>query len=128
MGQNQSDPEVFIYTSDGSTFGPFQEYIMNGPRYSISGLKNWHMVSEQKLYINGQQKHVFVDEWPDSDDIWVSSDGNTFAWLTWNSLRFSDGKSYDYPLHVDYCWVNDHYQIIWICLEENSFVRYSRDF
>jgi len=126
--ETESNPEVFVVTADNKVFGPYSEQLMDGPVYSVSGKSNWHMVYEKKLIVNGVQVVDFGEQYVNASQIWVSSDGKQIAWSTWDKLVFNNGKSYDYPLHINYCLENGKYKLVWIGFDGKSFIKYKCDF
>jgi hypothetical protein len=126
--ETESNPDYFIVTADNKVFGPYTEQLMEGPMYSVSAKTNWHMVYDKKLIVNGVQVVDFGDEYVNPSQIWVSSDGKQIAWSTWDKLVFHNGKSYDYPLHINYCVENGKYWLVWIAFDGKSFIKYKCDF
>lgn len=124
-------PEITLYFSDGTKFGPYSDSQANSSNaiFSTTGGKNWHMVYDHKLFINGIFRHDFgQEEWISAYEVWVSSDGKNFAWKTYEKIYFSNGRSYDFPLLVGSCIQNGINQLHWVSLENNTFIKHTVPF
>jgi hypothetical protein len=120
-------PSISIYLNNGTTFGPYLKEIVRSDdaQFCKTGGDNWMIIVENKLLINGKEVLDFKDNWVSINNIWISEDGNRYAYKTYDKLIFSDGKSYDYPLVLEFCKKEN--ELVWIILEHNSsFVKYSR--
>lgn len=124
----ESNPNVFVVTADNKTFGPYAEQMMDGPQYGVSSKTNWYMVYDKKLIVNGIQMVDLEEQYVNSSQIWISTDGKQIAWATWDKLVFMNGNSYEYPLHIHYCLEGNKYKLVWICFDGKSFIKYKCDF
>lgn len=120
-------PSISVYLNNGAMFGPYLKEIVRSDNadFCKTGGDNWMILIENKLLVNGKETIDFKDSWVSLNDIWISEDGKRYVYKTYDKLIFSDGKSYDYPLVLEFCKKEN--ELVWIILEHNSsFVRYSR--
>jgi hypothetical protein len=115
-----------VYTSNGHKFGGYvKEKIGSAnPSFCKTGGEHWMMIFENKLYVDGSVVTDFKDGLIGLNDVWISADGVKYIYRTDEKLVFSDGRTYDYPLMLDYC--KESNEITWVVLEnKNTFVKYS---
>ncbi len=126
MKQAQN-PSISIFLSNGSVFGPYDKETVksNNPEFCKTGGDNWMIIIDNKLLINGKPVLDFKDIWVSLDDVWISADGSSYVYKTYDKLVFSDGKIFEYPLVLEYC--KEDNGLVWMILENKSkFVKYSR--
>lgn len=119
-------PSMTVYTSKGQKFGGYEKEKIgsNNPSFCKTGGEHWMMIYDNKLFIDGVVVTDFKDGWIGLNDVWISADGKKFIYKTYEKLIFSDGRTYDYPLVLDYCLESN--EITWVVLEnKNTFVKYS---
>jgi hypothetical protein len=124
----ESTREYYVYLCDNKVFGPFttELYGSLNPGFGINSGERWHMVADGKLYINGN--HVMdVEEGTVISDFWWSLSGNNYAYSTYESIVFSTGESFPYPLEVKAVEENGKTVIKWLSLEnEKDFIFYQK--
>ncbi len=121
-----SAPEVNVYLSNGQKFGGYNkdEMATSYPSFCKTGGEHWMMILSNKLYVDGVFVVDFKENWMALNDVWISADGKRFVYKTYDKLIFSDGRTYEYPLVLDFC--KESNELTWVVLEnKNSFVKYS---
>ena len=115
----------YVYTIDGKKFGP---YGMDFKDYWFSvGNNNFFFLDGSQLYMNGIPTLTLKIEPFSPCDFYPSADGRKYALFTLESLVFSDGKSYPFPLNIITFQKGEQTMIKWIALEnKRDIVVYQR--
>jgi hypothetical protein len=128
-----ADPEKFnaemnktyVYTIDGKKFGP---YGMDFKDFWFSvGNNNFFYLDGNQLYMNGIPTITLKIEPFSPCDFYPSADGKKYALFTLESLVFSDGKKYPFPLNIIAFQEGGQTMIKWVALEnKKDIVVYQR--
>jgi len=128
-----TDPEKFnaemnknyVYTIDGKKFGP---YGMDFKDFWFSvGNNNFFFLDGNQLYMNGISTLTLKIEPFSPCDFYPSADGRKYALFTLESLVFSDGKKYPFPLNIITFQEGEQTMIKWVALEnKRDIVVYQR--
>jgi hypothetical protein len=118
--------EYYVYADNNLVFGPYSINYFSSqvPGYGVNSGDRWHMVAGGKLYISGKPVS-------DSDDFildfYWSKTGNNYAYRTYNSIIFSSGQSYPYPVEIKAVEENGKTVLKWLTFEDESrFVLYQK--
>jgi hypothetical protein len=110
--------------------GPYdaKDFSDNNPAFTKTGGDNWFMILNNTLYINGDLKQKFEDFSLSPCRVWLSKDGKRYAVVSDDSILFSDGSSYPYPVKIDSQEKNGKVFMIWLSLEKKKDLAiYSRE-
>jgi hypothetical protein len=128
-----ADPEKFsaemnktyVYTIEGKKFGP---YGMDFKDFWFSvGNNSFFYLDGNQLYMNGSPTIALKIEPFSPCDFYPSADGRKYALFTVDSLNFSDGKKYPFPLKIITFPEGGQTMIKWVALEnKRDFVVYQR--
>ena len=115
----------YVYTIDGKKFGPygmdFKDFW-----YSV-GNNNFFFLDGKQLYMNGTPTLTINIEPFSPCDFYPSADGKKYALFTLESLVFSDGQKYPFPLSIIPFLEGGQTKIKWVALEnKKDFVVYQR--
>jgi len=115
----------YVYTIDGKKFGP---YGMDFKDFWFSvGNNNFFFLDGNQLYMNGAPTLTLKIEPFSPCDFYPSADGKKYALFTLESLVFSDGKKFPFPLSIITFQEGGQTMIKWVALENNKdFVIYQR--
>jgi hypothetical protein len=115
----------YVYTIDGKKFGP---YGMDFKDFWFSvGNNNFFFLDGNQLYMNGIPTLTLKIEPFSPCDFYPSADGRKYALFTLESLVFSDGKKYPFPLTIITFPEGGQTMIKWVALEnERDLVVYQR--
>ena len=115
----------YVYTIDGKKFGPFGVDFKD-VWFSV-GNNNLFFLDGNQLYVNGIPILSLKIEQFSSCDFYPSADGTRYAFFTVESLVFSDGKKYPFPLSVITFQQGGQTMIKWVALEnKRDIVVYQR--
>jgi hypothetical protein len=115
----------YVYTIDGKKFGPFG-LDFRDLWFSI-GNNNFFFLDGNQLYMNGNPTITLKIESFSACDFYPSADGMRYALFTLDSLVFSDGKTYPFPLNVITFQERGQTIIKWVTLEnKKDIVVYQR--
>jgi hypothetical protein len=117
--------KTYVYTIDGKKFGP---YGMDFKDIWFSvGNNNLFFLDGNQLYMNGIPTLTLKIEPFSPCDFYPSPDGKKYALFTVDSLIFSDGKKYPFPLKIIAFEKGGQTMIKWITLEnKKDIVVYQR--
>jgi len=115
----------YVYTIDGKKFGPFG---MDFKDFWFSvGNNNFFFLDGNQLYMNGTPILTLKIEPFSPCDFYPSVDGKKYALFTLESLVFSDGKKYPFPLSIVTFPESGQTMIKWVALEnKKDIVVYQR--
>jgi len=123
-----SSQKYVIAVSSGKTYEmPFNGGL-NGVWFSATGN---HVVSlsQNQLYLDGQVIKTFTnDEIPNACDLFVSSDGKGVTLIKNNTVSFSDGDYFEYPLKIAIVNVGGKPYYKWMVLENKEVVVYQKPY
>jgi len=123
----QSMRKSYIYTENGLKYGPFDAELFSGdnPSFLPESGDNWVMIQSHKLFINGIEVKDFGEDYPNTNEFYLSKDGKSYAAWFYDKIILNDGREYGFPVYVNYC----NNQLVWLCLEDgNQLVKYSVQF
>jgi hypothetical protein len=114
----ESQNQRYLYTIDGKKFGPFKSSF-SASSFWFPGVGNdlYFRVGEQ-VFRNGNPH--FKAASLDPCDFYPSPDGRAYALFTYESVVFSDGQTYPYPLDIVVFEDKGKTQFKWISLENNK--------
>jgi len=117
--------KAYVYTIDGKKFGP---YGMDFKDFWFSdGNNNLFFLDGNQLYMNGIPTLTLKIEPFSLCDFYPSADGKKYAYFNVESLVFSDGKKYPFPLNIITFEEGEQTMIKWIALEnKKDIVVYQR--
>jgi hypothetical protein len=108
----------YVYTIDGKKFGP---YGMDFKDFWFSvGNNNFFFLDGNQLYMNGTATLTLKVDPFSPCDFYPSADGRKYARFTLESLAFSDGKKYPFPLSIITFQEDGQTTIKWVALENNK--------
>jgi hypothetical protein len=115
----------YVYTIEGRKFGPygmdFKDFW-----YSV-GNNNFFFLDGNQLYVNGTPTITLRIDPFSPCDFYPSADGRKYALCTLESLSFSDGQKYPFPLSVITFPEGGQTMLKWISLEnKKDIVVYQR--
>jgi hypothetical protein len=115
----------YVYTIDGKRLGP---YGMDFKDFWFSiGNNNFFFLDGNQLYMNGNPILTLKIEPFSPCDFYPSADGRKYALFTLESLVFSDGKKYPFPLSIITFQEGGQTMIKWVALEnKKDIVVYQR--
>ncbi|HOZ31114.1 MAG TPA: hypothetical protein PLL66_09370 [Bacteroidales bacterium] len=117
----------YIYTENGLKLGPYdtESFSQNNPTFLPESGNNWVMTQSHKLFINGTEVKDFGEDYPNTNEFYLSKDGKSYAAWFYDKLILNDDREYKFPVYVNYC----NNQLVWLCLEnDNQLVKYSVQF
>lgn len=123
----QSLSKSYIYTEKGLKLGPYDagSFSSSNPTFLPESGDNWVMTQSHKLFINGIEVKDFGEDYPNTDEFYLSKDGKNYAAWFYDKIILNDGRVYEFPVYVNYC----NNQLVWLCLENaNQLVKYSVQF
>jgi hypothetical protein len=106
----------YVYTIDGGKFGPFGEDFKEF--WFPAGRNDFFFLVGGLLYMNG--KPTLKVEPFSPCDFYPGSDGRRYALFTYESLVFSDGNKYPFPLSIRTFPENGQAMIKWVALENRK--------
>jgi len=110
--------KTYVYTIDGKKFGP---YGMDFKDFWFSvGNNNLFYLDGNQLYMNGIPTLTLKIERLSTCDFYPSADGKKYAFFTVESLVFSDGKKYPFPLNIITFEEGGQTMIKWVALENKK--------
>lgn len=117
--------KAFVYTIDGKKFGP---YGMDFKDFWFSnGNNNLFFLDGNQLYMSGLPTLTIKIDPFSICDFYPSADGRKYAYFAVDSLVFSDGKKYPFPLNIITSEEGGQTKIKWITLEnKKDIVVYQR--
>jgi hypothetical protein len=124
-------PKAYIYSYKRAKLGPFdaKEFSGDNPAFAKTGGDNWFMILNNALYINGDLKKKFESFHLSSCRVWLSKDGERYAIVSDDSILFSDGSAYAFPIKIDSVEKDGKILMVWVSLENKTdLVLYSREF
>jgi len=108
----------YIYTIDGKKFGP---YGMDFKDFWFSvGNNNFFFLDGIQLFMNGTPTLTLKIEPFSPCDFYPNADGRKYALFTLESLVFSDGNKYPYPLNIITFQEGGQTMIKWVALENHK--------
>lgn len=117
--------KAYVYTIDGKKFGPYGMDFRDC-WFSV-GSNNFFFLDGNQLYMNGTPTITLNIEPFSPCDFYPSADGRKYALFTLESLVFSDGKKYPFPLNMITFREGEQTMIKWIALEnKRDIVVYQR--
>jgi hypothetical protein len=117
--------KAYVYTIDGKKFGPYGMDFKDC-WFSV-GNNNFFFLDGNQLYMNGIPTLTLKIEPFSPCDFYPSADGKKYALFTLESLVFSDGKKYPFPLNIITFQEGGQTMIKWIALEnKKDIVVYQR--
>lgn len=112
----------WLYTIDGKAFGPFDS--LGGVWFARTG-NDLYFTAKGQLLRNGVP--VPGVQPPDPCDFYPSADGTSYAVVSYESIAFSDGKTFPSPLNVSASEAKGKTIYRWIALEHSrEIVVYQR--
>ena len=117
--------KAFVYTIEGKKFGP---YGMDFKDFWFSdGNNNLFFLDGSQLYMSGIPTLTLKIEPFSICDFYPSADGRKYAYFAVDSLVFSDGKKYPFPLNIVTFEEGGQTKIKWVTLEnKKDIVVYQR--
>jgi len=120
--------KYIITVSSGKTYQMPFDNGLNGAWFSATGN---HIVSlsQSQLYLDGQAIKNFANgETPNPCDLFLSSDGKGITQIKNNTVSFSDGDYFEYPLKIAIVYVNGKPYYKWMALENKEVVIYQKPY
>ncbi len=117
--------KTYVYAIDGKKFGP---YGMDFKDFWFSvGNNSLFYLDGNQLYMSGSPTLTLKIEQFSTCDFYPSADGRKYAYFAVDSLVFSDGKKYPFPLNIITFEEGGQTKIKWITLEnKKDIVVYQR--
>jgi hypothetical protein len=117
--------KVYVYTIEGKKFGP---YGLDFKDFWFSvGNNNLFFLDGDQLYMNGIPTLTLKIEPFSLCDFYPRADGKEYAYFNIESLVFSDGKKYPFPLNIITFEEGGQTMIKWVALEnKKDIVLYQR--
>jgi hypothetical protein len=118
--------EYYVYTDNKQVLGPYSINYFSSqvPGYGVNSGDRWHMVAGGKLYISGKPVKDFDDF---IVDFYWSKTGNNYAYQTYDSIFFSSGESYSFPVEIKAVEEKGKTVLKWLTFEnESKFVLYQK--
>jgi hypothetical protein len=116
----KEEEKKYLYTIDGKRFGPFESGFGEGYGsfwYASSTNDLYYYVNNQ-LYRNGTP--MLKTDSLDPCNFYPSPDGKKYAMFTYESIVFSDGKTYPSPLDIVVFQHEGKTVFKWITLENDK--------
>ncbi len=115
----------YLRTIDGKVFGPFSSSFDSGSFWYPGSSNDLYYRIGNDVFRNGSL--LFKAGSFDRCDFYPSADGKAYAFSTYESIVFSDGKSYPFPLDIVVVPRGNKSLFRWITLEnDKKLVVYER--
>jgi len=116
-----------VTTSTGKTYETSFTSGFNGVWFSAMG-NHVAFLSQNQLYLDGQIIKTFNEGSPKACDLFVNSDGKGATQIKNNTISFSDGDYFEYPLKVAIVYVGGKPYYKWMALENKEVVVYQKPY
>lgn len=114
----ENDNTIFLYTIDGKKFGPFNKDFSSSSFWYPANSNNLYYEIGGQLFMNGTP--FMKTDWINPCSFYPSADGKKYALFTYESIAFSDGKTFPFPLDIVVFQDNGNTVFKWIALENQK--------
>jgi hypothetical protein len=124
--EEMNNPKVFLYSIDGSKYGPFSASSFSDTWFTPTG--QWIIFADSEIYLNG--KVLFkTDGYVSKCDIWINKTGDDYAYANYEKIIFKNGTTFTAPLVIESVNVNGKGYLKWLALENGKeLVLYKKPF
>jgi hypothetical protein len=115
--EEMNNPKINLYGIDGSKYGPYTSDDYGDAWFIPSGqliIYNNHEISLDGKFLFKSEDYI------SPCDMWIESNGKSYAYANYEYLIFSDGTKFVAPLVISYVENGGQWLLKWIALEEGK--------